>query len=351
MSIEDYSAKTSTSPSSTLMQDINSTMENIEGLDLNTTKKAVRRDDIPKDIQKNINNLNKKALAKVSGVNGYSSVEPSPIFLKAENEKVLKGENESYIVLGRDRVGDRSTGYGGQGHTQCAAIDIVVGRLGSNEKFIDDEGNNLYVDADFERDSARIYISQKTNIDQYFSIADGNSNIKAAFPSSQGRSGIGIKADDVRVVSRNTIKLVTLLGGKNSAGGNNNTYSGIALIANNDPDALQPLVKGRNLKNCIRELVDLVDDLRVIFEEFVDKQMKYNEVLFNHKHFSPFYGKETSESPTCMMEGIIHNMGLMTDTTMSLKNFAFNLSIFEKDYIEQYGDRDKYILSKFNYTN
>ena len=62
------------------------------------------------------------------GISGGHQVEAIPHFNKSESEKVIAGENNSFIVLGRDRKSGRTSGYGGKGDTQCGMIDIVVHR-------------------------------------------------------------------------------------------------------------------------------------------------------------------------------------------------------------------------------
>ena len=70
----------------------------------------------------------------VGGIGCETMVEPVPEYDKAPCETVFRGQNNSWIVLGRDRPGNRASGYGGQGHTHCGHIDLVVGR-GSSKKF------------------------------------------------------------------------------------------------------------------------------------------------------------------------------------------------------------------------
>ncbi len=46
-------------------------------------------------------------------------------------KNVISGDNNSWIVLGRDRPADITSGYGGLGNTGAASVDIVVGRMAS----------------------------------------------------------------------------------------------------------------------------------------------------------------------------------------------------------------------------
>ena len=224
--------------------------------------------------------------------------EPTPQFDRAPCEKVLgQGalpSNNCYIVLGRDRPASLASGYGGAGMTQCGMIDLVVGRQSSykNKKGIRSvPGRSTITGPNFFSDAARIYISQKCNIDDYFGLAVGSERVHpiSGRSNSLGRSGIGIKADHVRIIGRRHIKLITSrapvegmgrTGEKLGTGGENfGDPGGIDLIAGNYTEAepyskinkitkvigfdeplftgdkmlkLQPLVKGDNLIECIR---------------------------------------------------------------------------------------------------
>ncbi len=126
-------------------------------------------------------------------------------YLKAANETVLTA-NGAFIVLGTDRPNSIRSGYGAFSGCKAASIDLVVGRLATARKGKgprQSKGQVAYVNPDFSSDAARIHISQMTNIDHNFGIAQGNS------PPSKARSGIGVKADAVRIIGRESVKLIT----------------------------------------------------------------------------------------------------------------------------------------------
>ena len=222
--------------------------------------------------------------------------EPLPTFEEAPCETVIEGKNNSYIVLGRDRPASMASGYGGGGFTQCGMIDLVVGRgaMWKNEKGKRTIPNkDTLLAPNFFGDAARIYISQKCNIDEYFGIAMGSERTRpiSERSNSQARSGVGIHADHIRVFGRRHIKIVTgravaegvgPFGMAQSQGGENfGDPGGIDLIAGNytedenistlnkltkiigfdDPlfggdtvAKLQPVVKGHNMAECIRHI-------------------------------------------------------------------------------------------------
>ena len=117
-------------------------------------------------------------------------------------------------------------------------------------------------------DAARIYISQKTDVDRNFGLARG----KVGSPTT--KSGIAIKADGVRIVGREGIKLVTRTDRRNSQGGQVQSIVGIDLIAGNDDSDLQPMVKGDSLLSAMDRLVNYVDNLSGIVDSFLMSQME-----------------------------------------------------------------------------
>ena len=131
---------------------------------------------------------------KGSGLYGTSQIKRELLYSKSPNEKVIEHDG-SFITLGSDKVtGIASTSTS----TDAARIDLVVGRMSPSSP-----EDLSFVDNNFQADAARIYISQLTDIDANFGIDPGKSGFMKA------RSGIGIKADGVRVIGREGIKLVT----------------------------------------------------------------------------------------------------------------------------------------------
>ena len=275
------------------------------------------------------------------GVGCSELLEPVPNFNEAPCETVHSGKNNSFIVLGRDRPSSRLSGYGGLGHMRSSMIDIVVGRMGTNpEEEID--GSPVYSDPNFTKDSARIYISQKTDVDKNFSLADGSSG------ASKARSAIGIKADDIRIIGRESIKLVTRTDQKNSQGNSTTIVNGIDLIAGNDDTDLQPIPKGKNLILALNDMVSHVMDLSTIVGTVVDIQMDFNKSVAGHWHHSPFQGV-TSTSPTVEVKGIETMTNILTKVQVDLYSYATNLQKFKSKYLSSVSS--KYINSNYNNVN
>ena len=215
-----------------------------------------------------------------AGLDGSSLVESLPLYNRADGEKVFKNKNNAWIVLGRDRPSGKPSGYGGAGNDKCGSVDIVVGRMATSEA-----GNrsNIFVDPSFAGDAARIYISQKTDIDKNFNLAEGNVGF------SEGRSAIGLKADSVRIVARQGVKIISsmpedisTLQGQTSS----KSIFGIDLLAGNSDEEgfLQPIPKGNNLQEALIQIVNAIEDTNKIMNNFITKQMQWNTSLAVHGH-------------------------------------------------------------------
>tara|TARA_Y100000310_G_scaffold255750_1_gene263319 strand:+ start:260 stop:1216 length:957 start_codon:yes stop_codon:yes gene_type:complete len=277
------------------------------------------------------------------GVGGGGILEPVPGFLSSDSERVISNENNSYIVLGRDRPGSRMSGYGGRGETQCGSIDIVCGRMGADPRQTNENGEFVHVNPNFRLDAARIYISQKTDIDENFGLAGGRVG------STTTKSGIALKADGIRVIARDGIKLITRTDRRNSQGGEVQSIAGIDLIAGNDDTDLQPMVKGNSLVAAFEQLVSQVDALNGIVDSFLMSQMELNSFITSHFHISPFFGIPNVPSPVIVPSGISTAVRQLVQTKASLVTHKANLVTYKLNYFNPAGN--SYINSRYNHTN
>lgn len=288
-------------------------------------------------------NINLSQVPYQTGVAGEDLFETKVPFNQVPCEKVIEGKNDSYIVLGRDRFGSELQGKGMEGQARCSSIDIVVGRQGGKIPEKNAEGKYNALDPNFTTDAARIYISQRTDIDDYFSITDGN------IGNFKDRSAIALKADGIRLVAREGIKLVTKIDPKNSLDMKTGTY-GIDLIALNNDTDLQSIPKGENLAIAFKRLLHHVKDLNKIVKGFLSYQMKFNSVVQSHVHVSPFWGDDTSPSIQLeVIDGPIILKDLEEKINSSLNKNMKNLVSHQLTYLEKSGD--KYINSSYNKTN
>ena len=257
-------------------------------------------------------------------------------------EKKIQGDTNSYITLGNDRTGGALTGYGGANHSHSANIDIVAGVMGSKARATDHFGNPIVAEKDFATDAARIYISQKMDIDAAFGLdAGGVGNWTA-------RSGIGSKADHIRIIGREGIKLVTQTDAKNSQGGDIDAI-GIDIIAGNNDEELQPMVKGKNLKDALERIVHHIDKLNGIVDGMLMAQMQFNAAIASHTHISPFNGIVTTPSITVVSSGTQTMVSHLKDTKLSLMTHKANLQLFKAKYLTIASSC--WVLSRYNNSN
>lgn len=293
------------------------------------------------------------------GIANDKLVEPVPTFLEAPCEKVFKGENNTFITMGRDRPSTLISGYGGKGHTAAGAIDIVAGRKSADIKTVDPiSGEQLYVDNDFVEDASRIYVAQKTDIDKNFKLDTGTG------PKSDGRAGVGIKSDNIRIVGRESLRLVTGTDLENSAGGKQISVPGIYLIAGNNYGGLQAIPLGANLLECLESLTRHVDNLSAIVDGFLTYQTEYNAILMSHTHPDPLSmtlgtmatgnplqitNGSVLPSPEVVEAGMKATAAMTTITKVDLVKQKTNLASFRLKFLRPFGR--KYINSRQNKVN
>jgi hypothetical protein len=212
---------------------------------------------------------------------------------------VAKSSN-SYISLGKDRPSSIASGESGVGSDNCDAIDIVVGPLGEAiAQYAKDGVVYLDFNPNFAKDAARIYITQKGNIDSYFGLEDGIQGENKRIGTSIGKSAIALKADHLRFISRESIKLVS------SGTDNVNLNGGVYLIAGNEEEKLEPMVLGTKLVNYIdNNLVKTLSDTLQIINDFIESQMEFNANVMKHQHISPFFGIPVPPSIDLAIGGI-----------------------------------------------
>lgn len=273
---------------------------------------------------------------------------------KGLGETVLNSNANAFIVLGRDRDAGKASGNGGKGFTGASSIDIIVGHMGPRP--IDSLfGEAVLSDKDFKNDAARIYISQMSDVDEYFEIP----KIQAQFGSSTvdlehgaGLSTVGIKADTVRLIARENIKLVTshksmLTSTERGTNSGIDIMAGYNLIKVDATLDLQPMVKGNNLVMLLDEMVARIDDVQSMLATFMKTQREINNILSKHTHQSNKAGLPTS---TIIGEdSSLENFKLLTEVLPSIiDGFIFNSSI-SAEYFTPFSK--KYINSNWNRVN
>ncbi len=285
--------------------------------------------------------VNKRSPNAEIGIKNSVLHEPSnyPIFNRTSAEKVIEGKHNTFIVLGRDRPGGIESGYGGLGHVKAGAIDIVVGRV----SHLNTTTLKGPVNSNTGADAARIYLSQKSDIDKYYNLVDGVTG------PSEALSAVAVKADSIRLIARESMKLVTNTDSKLSNNEEAYITKGIQLIANNDDRDMQPIPKGDNLVEALTVLSEKMVELNSLVLGFVEIQDKYNNVIADHTHLSPFFALTTSPSAALLPEGKATTAQIFKKILQGLNNHVNNISSWKTKYI--YASGTKYINSEFHYLN
>ena len=348
------------------------------------------------DVKQYLNKAVDPAAAKrwKGSVGGEHMPEALPQFIQLDCEDVWEGKNNTYIVLGRDRPGSSTSGY--VDTTQAGAIDIVVGRMGSSvvecskgliagaiqntkefmnedhgethavregaaaKKRVDLLTKKIYIHPMFQHDAARIYISQKSDVDENFNLAAGNIGFvgKKSRKQDWGPAGcIAIKSDDVRVIARRGIKLVTMGPGEESTSQSRQptkSIAGINIIAGNKTDgkfmSLQPMVKGENLVECLQNMQKRVNELSGILGSFLVFQHRMNGEVAKHTHRGMDGKTELPENPVLKwFIGPSTAQALTGHCQESLESWKKNMGSLNLNTLKP--SSSKYICSRWNYVN
>lgn len=277
-----------------------------------------------------------------NGYNGASLKEPLPLRLWAACEKVIEGSNNAFIVLGRDRPAGLNSGYGGSGDYKAGMIELCVGAFGN----ADAASLNGYVDPNVGADAAKIYISQKTDIDKNFFLANGRSG------ESIARSAIALKADDIRIIGRNTIKIVSNCDANLSNGEPAYSTLGVQIIANNNDSTLEPMPKGLRLNEAFEKLCGIMYQMLSTVTHFMNIQRDYNYLVSQHTHYENFMVTPVpvSPSPELATGGIDTMLKLLEQVEKEIRYETANIESWQNAYINP-ANTSTYINSAYNYVN
>jgi len=232
-------------------------------------------------------------------------------FIQGHDQHVIHYDN-AYLVFGVDHPEGMASGYGADGDPNCNTIDLVVGRGAGARKGKGLEPYSM-VDNNMTTDAARIYISQKTNIDTNFALANGSlGNVK-------GSSAIGIKADGIRIVGREGIKIVTG-GGRGVRGGDTGETSStgkalkkapkIDLLAGNNDESLQPILLGTRTVNALAEYNDdIVTQIISSLKTLGTVQSEFYGVIAKAFTWLPPVGAAVQQVQNLINTGVTQPMG------------------------------------------
>lgn len=293
------------------------------------------------DREERLQQVSKVNRTRAQGYAGNPLPETFPRHIPAKNEKIIEGGNNTWIVLGRDRLGSRLAGYGGKGRKNAGSIDIVVGRHSNNPNIA--EGDGSWVDPSPVYDAARLYLSQKSDIDNDLGLARGSVG------NSKEQSALALIADATRIIGRDGIKLITRPYAKNAKKEQISVIKGIDLIAGNNDTDLQPIPLGDNLKDAIERIFHHLSKLNGVVDGMLNFQMQMNEQLTHHFHYSPFFGLPTSPSQTVVQSGIQTMINHFSQTKRSLLLNKINIEMASKKFTNP--TSPSFVLSRYNRTN
>ena len=309
-------------------------------------------------------------LEAIVGFGNSLSLSVKPVYIESGTETSLESDSlNAGIVIQKDRPNSIFSGYGGKGHQKCATIDLVAGRASalniSGVKNEEGGESPAYVDPSFQYDAARIYISEKTDIDDNFNLR--RQSRYNFVPKSVGRSAIGLKGDSIRIIGNEGIRLVTGVYPENSRDGTN-TLAGIELVSGNsneEPFDLQPFVKGHNLVSSLNDLWGEIYNISSILMSFIEQQKDINELFSEHTHIvgniasfppaipaggSPSGGNLAVPSrEEFKAEFDVRNGEFIEEDYEKLDQILENLLRWEKVWISPEGWN--YLLSRYNGTN
>ena len=219
-----------------------------------------------------------KKVGKRQGIAQKPLDEAIPTLERAQCEKVIHGENNSLIILGRDRPGNVYSGTGARGATGASRIDLIAG-LASTYRHKDGSygqpNEGVIVNPNFAMDAARVYITQRGHIDRYMGLAE------VPFEGT-GKSGERL-----------------------STGGQNDVVGTISLIAGNytgkeersvldilrpfgrtsdSRETLQPLPKGDNLIECLEDIIFSIQKLSSLVGSNTAMIQKMDIDILKHTH-------------------------------------------------------------------
>ena len=257
-------------------------------------------------------------------------------------ELVFENRNNAGIVLGKNYDMLSPT------ENRIGMIDIAAGRVTDKVKIAEAVGAGTYegatkiVDASQvpkdskiieeyakgikEKDAARVLIAQRTSIDDILNL-----KTPKATNSPPGRSAVAIKADAVRIVSRDAACGVKIMvhqdpDGENSVYGDAIGKAGVELIAGGK---LEPMVKAESLARSMAEMVSYISKLQTQLLRFYEVQMAFNRQVAAEMDISPFYAQPSIPDPKGLAQLGKTEIDAFINVTQGARNLASEMALFE----------------------
>jgi hypothetical protein len=297
-----------------------------------------------------------KEIKEAAAIAGYKSPSTSvtppakPEYLKANGETVHDSQANAYIVLGNcpSNTPDIIKAVNSSTITLAAGIGTAI------KNYQVPFNSKVTFSPYYYYDSAVISISEQTNVDSNFGYKFGS-------PKANNSSAIALKADELRMFARGSIKIVTgidrmsgkevLPGESNAKSHESRDYTGISLVANGTEVGLQPLVKGNNLAMFLNKALDEIVKLHQLINELFTYQYYVNQAVKSHTHMSDFTTEQflRETDPALMAIGDLQN-DILTKIDVNSRTVKIpNIENLRKNYLQ--GSGISYINSVYNKTN
>ena len=281
---------------------------------------------------------------KVRILQNPNKAEVQPKVKKKPNEKLIENRHNSSIVLGRDYK------YDDLNDTSIGMIDITAGRIanslqdGSPIISIEEENpENLYSTGDFDLDAARIYLSQKSDIDKLFGLPAGS------LGDADSRSAVGIKADAVRIISRDSSSGVKIIveGKDNSQGGDGDGLSGVELIAGGGKD-MQPIPKATDLAVTLEMITQFIVSLETMLMSSIETQQAFNQKVATELNISPFFGAPSIPDVANLPQLGKTSLDTFSYVTWSGRSLVAQMEAFQKLHLGIIRDKESKEPTRLN---
>ena len=242
------------------------------------------------------------------------------------NDYVIENKHNASIVLGRDYEYDELN------DTSIGMVDISAGRVPDP----DDTGFKKVLVAEISSgnliaDAAKIYVSQKTDIDALYGFTTRGD-------PANDRSAVGIKADAVRLVSRDPQAGIRLIvqpdsfgptAGKNSQNGKTAGVEGGVQLIGPGKERVQALVKSDDLAVSLGKLVKYIEQLEIMVWDFVSYQKKFNSAVSQATDIEAFYAQKGIPDPLLIKSNAKTSLDLFSYVENSGRSIRKSLSDYK----------------------
>lgn len=201
-------------------------------------------------------------------------------------ETIVSSNENAFIILGKSREDSIVSGpYAVSGVVSANSIDLSVGLGYHKSSQIQDTNQTGSINPSPIYDKARVYITEALYVDKVFGITkygteDNNEKLL---------SGVIVKADTVRVISRSNIKLIATTILDDDKPLSDTSVGGIELIGgSSNTNNLQPMVLGNNLISTLNDIIGHINNLQECFTQYLVAEQKWDEVIAQHMHLNPF---------------------------------------------------------------